>query len=123
MYTYLLLLTGGILFVLALYMTQDGQYEEATKSERNIMQTMHTIWKHLYQEGRMIKVSSTCMLFALITHKKTRYEFQIGIIKIQFCYNLHIVTSTCFFYVTKALVESMIFQIQTCSIAYYKCNI
>ena len=59
-------ITGGILFVVALYMTEDGQYDGASKGGRNLFQTMHTIWKQLYREGKITKVNSDCALFTYI---------------------------------------------------------
>ena len=66
------LITGGILFVLALYMTEDGQYEGATKGGKNMLQTMQTIWKQLHQEGKITNVSSPCVLFESITLNSLR---------------------------------------------------
>ena len=63
-------ITGGILFVVALYMTEDGQYEGATKGTRNLFQTMHTIWKQLYQEGKITEVNGDWTLLALIAYDK-----------------------------------------------------
>ena len=63
-----LFITGGILFVVALYMTEDGQYDGATKGGRNLFQTMHTIWKQLYREGKITKVNSDCALLSLFTY-------------------------------------------------------
>ena len=58
-----LFITGGILFVVAPYMTEDGQYDGATKGGRNLFLTMHTIWKQLYREGKSQRWTATVHYF------------------------------------------------------------
>ena len=51
--------------VVAFYTTKEGEYHGATKGGRNKFQTIHTIWKQLYHEGNITKVSdiySTCLI-------------------------------------------------------------
>ena len=41
--TILYSITGGILFVIAFYTTEDGQHMGATEGGKNLLQTMHAI--------------------------------------------------------------------------------
>ena len=53
------------MYLIAFCTTNDGEYMGATKGGRNKFQTLHTIWKQLYDEGKITKVSdiySTCLI-------------------------------------------------------------
>ena len=47
---------GGVLLVVAFYTTGSGEYIGSTEGGNNVYQTMHSIWKQLYREGRISKV-------------------------------------------------------------------
>ena len=44
--------------MIAFYTTEDGHYVGGSKGAKNIYQTLHTLWKQLYQEGRISKVKT-----------------------------------------------------------------
>ena len=48
--------TGGMLFISAYMMTDDGQFYGATKGGDNIYYTLQVLWKQLYEEGEITKV-------------------------------------------------------------------
>ena len=50
-------ITGGILFIVALYTTKDGQYHGSNTSGGNLYETLYNPWKQLYQEGKITKVN------------------------------------------------------------------
>ena len=57
---YIVLFTiGGVLFVVALYTTEDGQYSSAASCGKNLFETMHNAWKQLHQEGKITKVGDS----------------------------------------------------------------
>ena len=43
--------------MVAFYTMEDGQYPCGTEGGRNYFQDIHTIWKQLYQEGKITKVN------------------------------------------------------------------
>ena len=49
--------TGGVLFAVAFYTMEDGQYVGGIKSSKNLYETLHNMWKQLYHEGRITKVT------------------------------------------------------------------
>ena len=54
-------MTGGILFVAALYTTKDGQHFGSSARGKKLFESMHTPWKHLHQEGKISKVNDSCI--------------------------------------------------------------
>ena len=66
-FLYFVLFTiGGVLFVAALYTTEDGQYPGAAACGKNLFETMHNAWKQLHQEGNITKVGGSFILFACL---------------------------------------------------------
>ena len=50
---------GGRLFLIAFFMTKDGQHLGFTEGGRNKFETLRTIWNQLYEEGKITKVNNT----------------------------------------------------------------
>ena len=73
--------------MVALYTTEVGQYEGATHGGKNQYETIHAIWKQLYQEGTITEVNNTSTLFQLfnmvpsdpfISHLATQLGYSAG---------------------------------------------
>ena len=42
---------------------EDGQYVGGIKSSKNLYETLHNMWKQLYHEGRITKVTKMALTY------------------------------------------------------------
>ena len=58
-------------------MTEDGHYEGAPEGGSNLYETLYSIWKQLFQEGRITEVNGGCPLFRIMMTSSNGNIFRV----------------------------------------------